>query len=51
MMKDFEKATELFKQYQEIYPKDSPAEIYLIKCKVYQQHPEAFSNAIEMENK
>lgn len=51
MMKDFERAAEFFRQYQEIYPKDSPAEIYLIKCKVYQQHPEAFSNAIEMENK
>ena len=51
MMKNFDTALDLFKEYQDIYPNDAPADIYILKCNAYQVNPEAFSNAIEMENK
>ncbi|MEO5582620.1 MAG: adenylate/guanylate cyclase domain-containing protein, partial [Saprospiraceae bacterium] len=51
MMKNFDAALGLFREYQAIYPSDIPAEIYIHKCRAYQLNPEDFTNAIEMENK
>ncbi|MEP7322244.1 MAG: adenylate/guanylate cyclase domain-containing protein [Saprospiraceae bacterium] len=51
MMKNFESALALFREYQAIYPTDVPVEIYIHKCRAYQLNPEEFTNAIEMENK
>ncbi|MEP7269617.1 MAG: adenylate/guanylate cyclase domain-containing protein [Saprospiraceae bacterium] len=45
------KALELFQDYYQKHPKDVSASIYIEKCIQYSDHPDEFSNSIDMDKK